>query len=224
MIVTLDGPSGAGKSTVARLVAKRLGFDFVDTGALYRALAWWIRSQGMNPEDERDLDKTCRQIELEVHWGSDGEMRVVCNGKEISEEIRNDDIGMLASRISTFRVVREKLWEIQRALGSQGSKVFEGRDMGSWVFPQADAKFFLTATVEERARRRFEQYRRAGQNVTFQEVLEALLQRDSQDSTRILAPLRIPEGAEVIDTTHLSPQEVVERILEAIEEIQSRRS
>lgn len=221
MIITVDGPSGAGKSTVGRLLAIRLGLHYVDTGALYRAVAWWILVKGLDPENEEDLQKACSEIPLRVDWDDDGKMRVLCGPDDVSEAIRTDEIGMLASRISTRRVVREKLWNVQRALGSRGSMVFEGRDMGSHVFPDAKARFFVTASLGERAHRRSAQLAAMGQEVALQEVQKKMAVRDQQDALRAIAPLKVPEGAIVIDTTVLGPEEVVDRMIQAIRKVNS---
>jgi cytidylate kinase len=217
LIITLDGPSGAGKSTLGRLLSRRLGFRYVDTGALYRALAWWIREKGLNPADDGHLEKACRDFPIALEWNDDGSMRVRCDFQDVSHAIRTDEIAMLASRISARKPVRDALWSLQRDLGSQGGMVFEGRDMGSRVFPEAGVRFFVTASQEERARRRFQELRASSHEVTLPEVTEKMIQRDQQDASRALAPLMVPDGAVIIDTTARAPQELVEEMLKAIE-------
>lgn len=217
MIITIDGPSGAGKSTVGRMVAGRLGFQYVDTGALYRAVAWWVRKSGTDPDDEISLKGACGQMPLRVDWDDRGNMRVWHNNEDISDAIRNDEIGMLASTVSAHRVVRERLWGFQRALGAQGDKVFEGRDMGSQVFPDAEFRFYITASLRERAYRRYLQLKEMGVDADIDEVCDRMAQRDKQDSSRALAPLQIPEGAIIIDTSNSSPVEIVEHIVRALE-------
>jgi cytidylate kinase len=216
IIITIDGPSGAGKTTVSRMLAARLGFRYVDTGALYRALAWWIREQGIDPEDDRGLAKASEAFPFSIGWADNGSMRVRRGDTDITHAIRTEAIGMLASRISARPVVREALWRIQRELGQAGRLVFEGRDMGSQVFPDADLRFYVTAAQDERARRRFEELREAGQEVALETVRDQMALRDEQDSARTLAPLKIPEGALVIDTTGVAVQEVVGAMMEAV--------
>ncbi len=216
MIITIDGPSAAGKGTVARLLASRLGLRYVDTGALYRAVAWWIKECGLDPEEDEDLQKAVASCPLSVGWDEEGKMSVTCGSQDISEALRAEEIGMLASRISARRVVREFLWRIQRDMARPGQMVFEGRDTGSQVFPDADFRFFLTASQEERARRRFLELKERGVGTSLEEVRERMAVRDRQDASRDLAPLKVPHGACVIDTTGLTPEEVVDRVLHVL--------
>lgn len=220
-IVTVDGPSGSGKSTVARRLAERLGFRYVDTGALYRALAWWVMRRKADAGSDAALATLCGEFPLEVGWDARGSMEIRCDGEEISRAIRSEEIGMLASRISARRVVREFLWEIQRRLGARGGLVFEGRDMGSWVFPDAEHRFFVTASLEERARRRHAELLQRGEDVSLDAVMDRMAKRDEQDSARALAPLTVPDGATVIDTTHLAPDAVMERMMDVIQRTSS---
>jgi cytidylate kinase len=216
MIVTLDGPSGAGKSTVGRLLAKRLGFKYVDTGALYRALAWWVLKENLDPSKDSNLRRACMDIPLTVTWDAEGAMHVWCGNRDVSKEIRTEEIGMLASQVSARPVVREALWLVQRNLGMQGRMVFEGRDMGTRVFPEAEGRFFLTASLEERASRRLREIGGQCEGFTLQDVKEKMARRDQQDSSRTIAPLRVPDGAVVVDTTDLTPEEVVEEIIRSM--------
>lgn len=217
MIITIDGPSASGKGTVARLLASRLGMRYVDTGALYRAVAWWMRQWGLDPTEDEDLQKAMASFPLSVAWDEEGNMRVMCGARDISEALRAEDIGMLASRISARRVVREFLWRIQRDMARPGQMVFEGRDTGSQVFPDADFRFFLTASQEERVRRRFLELKERGVETSLEEVRERMGLRDRQDSSRDLAPLKVPDGAYVIDSTGLTPAEVVDRMLDLVQ-------
>jgi cytidylate kinase len=216
MIITIDGPSAAGKGTVARLLAARLGMRAVDTGALYRAVAWWIGKNGLDPDKDEEIQRALARFPLSVTWDGEGRMRVMCGTEDISEALRSEEVGMLASRVSARRVVRESLWRIQRDLARSGRMIFEGRDTGSQVFPDADFRFYLTASLEERARRRFLELAERGVGTSIEEVAKRMELRDRQDATRALAPLKIPEGAHVIDTTGLTPGEVVDRMVEVV--------
>jgi cytidylate kinase len=214
LIITIDGPAGAGKSTVAKALARRLGYKYLDTGATYRALALKAIREGIRPDDLEGLKRLSSQVLLQL--GSDG--RIFLDGEDVSEKIREQEVGMMASLISRIREIREVLWAIQRKVGQEGGIVAEGRDTGSVVFPDADVKFYLDASLEERARRRYRELLSKDKNVTFQEVLEELKKRDFQDQTREIAPLKIPEDAIFVDSTYLTPEEVVELMLEKIRE------
>jgi cytidylate kinase len=215
-ILTIDGPSGSGKTTVGRLLARALGMKYVDTGSLYRAVAWWISTHKVDTEDEKALLRACQEISLEIEWDSEGLMRVKCGGMDITERIRNEETGMMASKVSAVQVVRERLNQIQRELAKGGGMIFEGRDTGSVVFPDADLRFFLSATLDERARRRFKELSSKKKGLPLDEVKKKMALRDRQDSSRNIAPLRVPEGAICIDTTNMTPEMVVERILETV--------
>jgi cytidylate kinase len=207
-IITIDGPAGSGKSSVAREVANRLGFTFLDTGALYRAAAVAIREDGCCAQDNAACGRILKQIRLDLS-GS----RVFLNGRDITEEIRSPHISELASSIAVHPSVRSELLGIQRSFACRTSLVVEGRDTGSVVFPDADLKIFLDATPEERARRRHEELRLKGSASVMDNVLKDLKNRDHRDETRKVSPLVIPEHGIVVDTTHLSFDEVVEKIL-----------
>lgn len=202
---------------MACLLASRLGLRYVDTGALYRAVAWWLKERGLDPEEEEELRKAVASCPLGVGWDEVGKMSVKCGSQDITEALRAEEIGMLASRISARRVIREYLWRIQRDMARAGQMVFEGRDTGSQVFPEADFRFFLTASREERARRRFLELKGLGVETSLEEVEEKMTLRDQQDASRDLAPLKVPQGGHVIDTTGLTPTEVVDRMLEVIQ-------
>lgn len=215
IIITIDGPAGSGKSTAARALAKALGYRYLDTGATYRALALRVLEEGIHPEDAEGLKKVGQAVSLELT----PEGRVILDGEDVTERIRDERIGMVASLISRKAEVREVLWEVQRRIGKGGGVVAEGRDTGTVVFPQAEVKFFLDASLRERAKRRQKELLQRGRKVSYEEVLEDLRRRDLQDSTRELAPLRVPEGAIYIDSTYLSPEEVVALMLEKVREV-----
>lgn len=210
--ITLDGPSGSGKTTIARELAESLGYLYVDTGAMYRAVAWFVDKSGIDFNNESGIIDALGNINLELKL--DGkEQRVVVNGEDITPYIRTPRISMGASAVSKIKEVRLKLVAMQREIASKNNALFDGRDMGSFVLPNADQKFYLTADIDERAKRRHLELRKKGENVTLASVKADMIARDEQDSSRAFAPLVIPQGAYVIDTTNLTLQEVKELIL-----------
>jgi CMP/dCMP kinase len=215
-IVAIDGPAGAGKSTVSRLLARRLGFALVDTGAIYRCVALKARSEGIATDDDRRLAPLLKSIHV-VFKMVDGENHVFLDGRDVSSDIRAPEVSMAASAVSGRPVVRDGLLELQRrlALESPGGAILEGRDIGTVVFPDAQAKFFLEASPLVRARRRFEELFQRGTESTLDAVLAEQTKRDHDDATRAIAPLRPAEDAERVDSTTLPLSEVV-RGLESI--------
>jgi cytidylate kinase len=206
-IIAIDGPVGAGKSTVAERLARALGFEYVNTGAMYRAVAVAARAAGIDaddPEAERKLDQLLAGTRIDF---SDG--RVSLDGRDITAEIGSPEIGESASRLSTLRVVRERMRDLQRAAGARGGVVMEGRDIGTAVFPDAEFKFFLDASPEVRAERRWRELAARGVKITREEVLAQLLERDRRDRERELAPLIPAPDAIVIDASRLGVDEVV---------------
>jgi cytidylate kinase len=217
LTITIDGPSGAGKSTVAKALAKRLGFIYIDTGAMYRVVAFEMRKGRMRFEDEDTLFQWASSLQINF-LDRKGETHVLCNGKDLTQEIRSPEISLLASEFSKRRGVREALVKMQREMGEGGGVVLEGRDTGTVVFPSAGVKFYLDAQPEERARRRYEELTGKGMNVNFEETLEEVIQRDHNDMNRSLSPLRRAEDAIVIDSTSRSAEEVVEAMLRLVQE------
>ncbi len=217
LVITIDGPAGAGKSTVSKMLARRLGYVYVDTGAMYRAVAVLARGAGQaNPLDETLLQEICTGLELRF-ISENGVLRLLANGKDVTEEIRKPEISSLASAVSVIGVVRERLTHIQREMGSRGGVVVEGRDMGTVVFPDAEVKFFLDASPEIRSQRRHLELKVQGEEVTFNEVYEQMLVRDSSDRNRQLAPLRPAADSIVVDSSNLQIEEVVQVMLDHIE-------
>ena len=209
--VAIDGPSGAGKSTIAKAVAKNLGIDYVDTGAMYRAVGYKASSRGVSPEDREAVKRLMEDTDIVF---ADGD--IILDGELINDKIRTPEISKAASLYSAIPEVREKLVEIQRKMGMRKSVIMDGRDIGTNVFRDAEYKIFLTASAKERAERRFEELTAKGQKVDFNEVLRDIEKRDHDDMTRALNPLRKAEDAVEIDTTGLSIDEVIERVLKEI--------
>lgn len=214
-IVAIDGPAGAGKSTVGKILARRLGYVFLDTGAMYRAVAVEAERQGIRPDDEPALERLCRDLRISFQVEGE-EQKVFCQGIEVTEKIREPHIGMLASRVSMKRPVREALVRLQREAGERGKIVAEGRDTTTIVFPGARFKFFLVAEPEERARRRHRELASKGLNARIEDIQEEINKRDEQDSSRDLAPLKSAEDAFFIDSTELTPEEVAEEMIKVI--------
>jgi cytidylate kinase len=216
MLITIDGPAGAGKTTVSRALADRLGYRYIDTGALYRAVALAAKTRGINPENDAELKRLCTKLELAFVLTETG-LRLFLNGADITDHIRTAEITMLASAISAKPVVREFLLDLQRNLGKEKAAVFEGRDMGTVVFPDADLKFYLDATNRARALRRYDEIK-SQSTQTLEEIDLDIQRRDRNDSTRQLAPLKPAQDAIVIDSTDLSVAEVVELMVSHIAE------
>ncbi|MBI5409689.1 MAG: (d)CMP kinase [Nitrospirae bacterium] len=207
-VITIDGPSGAGKSTLARLCAKRLGYKYLDTGALYRAVAWKVKQDNVDPDDEEALRKALADLRLTLN--GDG---ISVNGADVTSLIRTAELGELSSRVSAKPAVRAFLFSIQREAGLKGKVVVEGRDTGTTIFPDAENKFFLDAGVEERAKRRYEELKLRDPGISVEKTIKDLQKRDLRDSTRESSPLKKTDDMIYIDTSKLSIEEVVEKII-----------
>jgi CMP/dCMP kinase len=212
-VVTIDGPAGAGKSTVAKALARFLGYAFLDSGALYRAGAWAARQRGVAWSDGPALGALIQGLDIRFLGEANA---IVVDGQDVSSEIRRPEISQGASQVSAFPEVRAGLLALQRRMGESGRVVAEGRDMGTVVFPGAGAKFFLVAPIEERAKRRTLELAEKGQPQDLQAVLAEMRERDQRDSTRSVAPLRRAEDAVEIDTGGLTPEQVVARMAEIV--------
>ncbi|MBR3722564.1 MAG: (d)CMP kinase [Selenomonadaceae bacterium] len=215
IVVAIDGPAGAGKSTVSQIAAKKLGFTYIDTGAMYRAVAWKALQKKVEITDDVILS-VLPGIEITLSY-KDGKTKVFVGEKEVTEEIRTPEINKIVSKVAALPKVREKLTELQRKMGESGNVLMDGRDIGTFVFPNAEVKIFLTASVEERARRRYEELKLKGFDVDLKEIEKDIERRDKLDSERETAPLKQAEDAVLLDTTGLSIDEVVEKIVKLCE-------
>jgi len=213
-VVTIDGPAGAGKSTVARELARRLGLRLVSTGALYRALAWAVREAGIAADDQAGLAALLERTAVELSGD-----RVLVNGRDVTDSLRTPEISELTSLLTKLALVRDKMTPLQRALAASGGVVLEGRDTGSVVWPEAEVKFYLDAGLDSRARRRQADLRAQGVVRDLESVRRDVAARDEQDTRRALAPLVKPAGAVVVDSTALAPDEVVELMRRAVEQV-----
>ena len=210
--IAIDGPSGAGKSTVAKMLAKNLGIVYLDTGAMYRGVAYYVLQKGVQPDDEAGVIPLLDGIEMDIVY-ENGQQKVVICGDDVTPYIREHNISMAASTVSAVRI---KLVELQRAIAAKTACVLDGRDIGSYVLPNAPYKFFMTATAEERAKRRHLELTEKGANISYQEVLSDIIARDYQDSNRAFAPLKATEDAIIIDTTELTPEQTIQFIMSKI--------
>jgi len=215
LIVTLDGPAGAGKSTVAKLLAVRLGYLYLDTGALYRAVAWKVRAAGVDPSDAAAVAGLLPVTQVAMQYRPDRPL-VLVDGRDVTEEIRTPEISRMASVVSAIPAVREWLLPVQRRIGAEGGIVAEGRDLGTRIFPQAQAKFFLEADLATRAARRHHELTGSGHASPLEQTREEIEARDRQDRTRELAPLVPAPDAVRIDTSALTVDQVVGRLLDVI--------
>ena len=211
-IITIDGPAGAGKSSLAKEIAKRFGYTHLDSGALYRTIGVAAKEAGVNLADEKAVVELAKKLKIELK-----ENRVFLNGKEITEKIRTPEAGTLASQVAQHREVREVVVKILRKLAEGKEVVIDGRDAGSYIFPEAELKIYLTASPEERAERRYRELLQKGFRVSYKEVLKEVIERDRKDASREFAPLTIPEGAVVIDSSGKSLEEVLKEVKELIE-------
>ncbi len=213
-IITIDGPTGAGKSTVGKILAERLGYTYLDTGALYRVVALEANRAGIDPDDEAALNQLCSR--LDISFKRESNIQVYSSGREVTDAIRTPEISMLASRISAKRCVREALVRIQQACARSGKIVADGRDAGTVVFPSARFKFFLDAHPDVRSQRRYKELIEKNQKVEYSRVHRELVQRDRDDSSRPIAPLKPAPDAHIIDTTRMTIEDVVQRIMQIV--------
>jgi cytidylate kinase len=217
LIITVDGPAGVGKSSVSKALSKRSSYVYLDTGALYRAVAFRVAESGISPADKEEISKFCENIDITLRLDN-GEMKILADGNDITDKIRSEKISILASTVSAIPAVREALLPIQRKVAQSGGVIAEGRDMGTVVFPDADVKFFINADIGERAKRRYLQLKRKGVAADFEEIKSGIVVRDRQDTKRNVSPLRPAEDAYILDTTNMKMMEVVEKMISVIRE------
>lgn len=220
ILVTIDGPAGAGKTTVSRALAAHLGYVYVDTGALYRGVAVMVKDSGVDLENENDLARLCDGLDMTFDRSEDG-VRLLVNGADVTGRLRRPEISMLASAVSAVPVVRRCLLDVQRRLGRKKGAVFEGRDMGTVVFPEAEAKFFLDASLRQRAVRRYLELQNEP-GVTREQVEADMAQRDENDRSRDLAPLKPAADAVIIDSSDKSVDDVVAIMLARVKEVRGK--
>jgi len=216
MIIAIDGPAGAGKSTVSKIVAQKLGFLYIDTGAMYRALTLKVLGEKVDIEDTVGIIEVAKSTVIDLVNNPDSSLRILLDGKDVSRDIRQPYISRFVSDIAKIKEVREVMLGLQRVLGGQRDCVLDGRDIGTVVFPEADKKFYLDANLSERTRRRHKELQDSGQDTSLSGVELDIHNRDTIDSTRKIAPLKKAEDAVCIDTTKMTISEVVDKVLEEI--------
>ncbi len=209
--VAIDGPAGAGKSTIAKLVAKEKGYIYVDTGAMYRGLAIHFLKKGVRAEDKDAVTAACKDAEVTIAY-ENGVQQVYLNGENVTSMLRTEEVGNMASRTSAIPAVREKLLELQRSLARTQDVIMDGRDIGTNILPNADVKIYLTASVETRAKRRYDELREKGEMCDLESIAHDIRERDARDMTREIAPLKQAEDAVLLDSSDMTVQEVVDTI------------
>ena len=216
--IAIDGPSGAGKSTMAKAVAAKLGCVYLDTGAIYRTVAYHMILMGISPKDRDGVNRLIDDVNIDIRFPGDGVQHMILNGFDVTDELRTPEMSRGASQVSAHPAVREVLLDLQRDMAKKNNVVMDGRDIGTVVLPDADVKIFLTADVKVRAKRRLAELQARGEKTTFAEVLADLEERDERDSTRAVAPLRCAPDAVRVDTSDCGIDESVRRILAVVEE------
>ena len=216
--IAIDGPSGAGKSTLAKALAAKLGFLYVDTGAIYRTVGLYVARRGGDCAKESDVLSRLPEIKLSMTYGEDGLQHMILNGEDVTTDIRKNEVSRYASQVSPIPGVRAFLLEMQRSMAREHSVLMDGRDIGTVVLPDADLKIFLTASVEERARRRHKELLEKGQEIDFETVKQEIADRDYADSHRAVAPLKQAEDAVVVDTSALNLDQSLEALYTLVKE------
>lgn len=215
--IAIDGPAGAGKSTIAKRLAKELGFVYVDTGAMYRAMAYYFLSNNISPDDQDKISQSCDNIDITIRY-EDGQQQVLLNGDNVTAFIRDEKVGNMASATSIYPDVRTKLVELQRQLATRENVVMDGRDIGTVVLPDANVKIYLTASSYVRAKRRFDELTAKGQACDMEEIERDIIDRDHRDMTREVSPLRQADDAILLDSSDMTIDQVVNKMKEIIDE------
>ena len=211
MNITIDGPAGAGKSSIAKLVAKRMNYVYVDTGAMFRTMAYYFMNENMDVAKEEAVTENCDKIDISIQY-QEGEQHIFLNGTDVSSEIRREEVGKAASVIAKYPAVRTKLLNLQREIAAKNDVIMDGRDIGTVVLPQAECKVYLTASSRERARRRCKELQEKGEVCDLNEIEKDIIARDEQDMSREIAPLKQAEDATLVDSSDMTISEVVEEI------------
>ena len=216
--VAIDGPAGAGKSTVAKALAKELGYHYVDTGAIYRTVAYFLDLWGVSPKDIDNITRYIDELTIGIEYDEEGKQHMIMNGMDVTEDIRTQDVAQKASLVSAHAVVRDVLLDMQRSVAKTHNVIMDGRDIGTVVLPKATVKIFLTASAEVRAKRRTEELLAKGQKANYETVLKEIQQRDHQDMNRPIAPLKQAKDAVLLDTSELTAEQVIAAAKKIVEE------
>lgn len=220
--IAIDGPAGAGKSTIAKGIARRLSFIYVDTGAMYRAMAYYLLQQGISPDDSRGMEEACKNADITIQY-ENGEQQVILNGENVTSCLRREEVGNMASVSSAHPAIREKLVELQRQMAQSADVVMDGRDIGTQVLPKANVKIYLTASARTRAERRYKELTEKGIPCDLEAIETDINERDYRDMTREISPLKQADDAVLVDTSHMNIQEVTQAILDIYESKKSNK-
>ena len=219
MTIAIDGPAGAGKSSIAKLVAKKLSFVYVDTGAMFRTVAYYFLSQGKDPSDAEMVTEECEKISISIEY-KDGAQHIFLDGTDVSTEIRQEEVGKNASVVAKNQAVRNRLLALQRQMAEKQDVIMDGRDIGTVVLPDAQVKIYLTASASVRAERRYKELVEKGETCNLKKIEEDIIARDEQDMNREIAPLKQAEDAVLVDSSYMTIEEVVDKIIEIVEKVQ----
>ena len=219
MKIAIDGPAGAGKSSIAKLVAKKLSFVYVDTGAMFRTVAYYFLSQGKDPSDAEMVTEECEKISISIEY-KDGAQHIFLDGTDVSTEIRQEEVGKNASVVAKNQAVRNRLLALQRQMAEKQDVIMDGRDIGTVVLPDAQVKIYLTASASVRAERRYKELVEKGESCNLKKIEEDIIARDEQDMNREIAPLKQAEDAVLVDSSYMTIEEVVDKIIEIVEIVQ----